>query len=71
MKGPLTPSRLKVLDAIYRLTNECLPTIGEIAAKCAISRTTTIEHIERLVRDGYLIKLNRHIRKYAIKEPTQ
>ena len=66
--GPLTPARLKVLDAFYRLRGECYPTIAEIASECNISRTTAIEHIERLVRDGYLIKLECHIRKYAIKE---
>ncbi len=68
MKGPLTPARLKVLDAFHRLSGECYPTIAEVAAECDISRTTTIEHIERLVRDGYLVKLDRSIRKYMVKE---
>lgn len=68
MKGPLTPARLRVLDAFYHLSDECYPTIAEVAVECNISRTTTIEHIERLVRDGYLVKLDRFIRKYMVKD---
>lgn len=68
MKGPLTPARLKVLTAFRCFGKEYLPTIAEIAFACHISRTTALEHIELLVRDGHLTKLDRHIRKYAIRE---
>ena len=68
MRKPLTPARLKIMDAFYRLEGIMYPTIAEVAVHCRKSRATVIEHIERLVRDGYLTKLDRHVRKYAIKD---
>jgi repressor LexA len=65
----LTPRQVQLLRAIsgFRQDNYCSPTIGELAGKLGISRSTAFEHIEELRKKGYLSSCSGRARSL---EPT-
>ena len=55
-KNKLTPRQIQLLQIIKKFqdNNFYSPTIGELASRLGISRSTTFEHIEELRKKGYL-----------------
>ena len=54
----ITAKRRRVLAAMYSwaFVHTYHPTIRDIAKYCHISRSTTYEHLQRLLRDGFVKK---------------
>jgi repressor LexA len=65
----LTPRQIQILCFIrdYRVSNGCSPTLREIAQKFQLSRVTVFEHVEALVKKGFLQRQPNKTRSLTLK----
>lgn len=69
----VTPRQLEILRYIrdYRVSHGCSPTMQEIAAALGVNKVTVFEHVESLVKKGFLRRLPFKARSLILSDQVQ